>query len=195
MTLNPADWPGALAYGVVFAAALLEGEVVFVAAAALVGQGSLNALGVMTAGTLGAAAGDQLAFYLLRARIRSWLDRAAVARRAGHALEGAVRRHGAWLSFAVRFAPGLRLTIVAACAYAAVPGWVFSLANLAGALVWAAGILWLVGRLGPGWLAHVGLHGWWAVAVPAIFVLAMVWVGSRLARRLSTPTGAPDESV
>jgi membrane-associated protein len=191
MTFNPAEWPGGLAYGIIFLAALLEGEVVFVAASALVGQGTLNAFGVVTAGTLGAAVGDQLAFYLLRARIRSWIDRAAIARRAGQALEHAVRRYGGWLAFAVRFAPGLRLTIVAACAYASVRAWVFSVANLAGSLVWAVSILWLVAWLGPAWLSRVGLHGWWAVAVPVAIVLGMVWYGSRLARRLSAPSAPP----
>jgi membrane protein DedA with SNARE-associated domain len=192
MTLDPANWPGGLAYAIVFLAALLEGEIVFVAAAALVGQGALNGAGVIAAGTLGAAAGDQLAFYLLRARLRTWLDRAAVARRAGRALERAVRKHGAWLSFAVRFAPGLRLTIVAACAYAAVPGWVFSLANLAGALVWAVGILWLVARVGPQWLQRLGLHDWWAVVPPVVIVLGLVWYGSRLGRKLAAEEAAAE---
>ena len=86
MTFTPADWPGDLAYVVVFLAAVIEGEVVFIAAATLAGQGSLNALGVVAAGTLGAAAGDQIPFYLLRYHVRSWLDRIPAMQRVSDTL-------------------------------------------------------------------------------------------------------------
>jgi uncharacterized membrane protein YdjX (TVP38/TMEM64 family) len=106
MTLTPADWPGGLAYLVVFVAALIEGEVVFIAAATLAGQGSLNALGVVAAGTLGAAAGDQIPFYLLRYHVRSWLDRLRGVRRVSGRLARAVTRRRALVAFLIRFAPG-----------------------------------------------------------------------------------------
>lgn len=183
MTLNPADWPGGLAYGVIFLAALIEGEVVFVAAAALVGQGSLDPVGVVIAGGLGASAGDQLAFYLLRHRIRSWLDRVALLQRIGHALQHAVQRHAGLLAMGVRFAPGLRLTIIAACAYSSVSPWLFSICNLIGAAVWAVSLLALVAWLGPAWMSSLGLHGWWSVVVPAAVIVVVFVAAGRLARR------------
>ena len=171
MTFTPADWPGGLAYIVVFLAAVIEGEVVFIAAATLAGQGSLNALAVVAAGTLGAAAGDQIPFYLLRFRLRSWLDRIPAMRRVSDTLVRAVSRRRALLSFLIRFAPGLRIAIASACAYADVPPLVFSTCSILGALVWATGIVALVGWLGPQWLSRLGVNGWWAFAVPAILVL------------------------
>jgi len=171
MTFTPADWPGELAYVVVFLAAVIEGEVVFIAAATLAGQGSLNALGVVAAGTLGAAAGDQIPFYLLRYHVRSWLDRTPAMQRVSDTLVQAVSRRRALLSFLIRFAPGLRIAIAAACAYADVPPLVFSTCSIIGALVWASGIVTVVGWLGPQWLSRLGVNGRWAFVVPAVIVL------------------------
>jgi len=174
VTLNPADWPGGLAYVVVFLAALIEGEVVFVAAATLAGQGSLDPLGVVAAGTLGAAAGDQIPFYLLRYRVRSWLDRLPAMRRVSGRLIVAVSRRGALLSFLIRFAPGLRIAIASACAYADVPPLIFSTCSVLGALVWATCIVGVVGWLGPAFLSRLGLSGWWAILVPALILLSLL---------------------
>jgi len=179
MTFTPADWPGGMAYFVVFIAALIEGEVVFIAAATLAGQGSLHPLGVVAAGTLGAAAGDQIPFYLLRYHVRSWLDRLPAVRRVSGRLVSAVTRRRALLSFLIRFAPGLRLAIASACAYAEVPPLIFSTCSILGALVWATCIVTVVGWFGPQWLSRLGLSGWWAFGVPAVAVLitlkAIAW--------------------
>jgi membrane-associated protein len=171
MMINPAHWPGGLAYFAIFLAALVEGEVVFIAAAALAGQGSLSAVGVVAAGTLGAAAGDQLPFYLLRYQVRSWLDRLPHVRHVGDRLAAAVTRRRALVSFSIRFAPGLRIAIATACAYAEVPPVIFSTFSLLGAFVWATGILFVVGWLGPAWLPRLGLQGWWTLLVPAVAVI------------------------
>ena len=180
MTLNPADWPGGLAYVVVFLAALIEGEVVFVAAATLAGQGSLDPFGVVAAGTLGAAAGDQIPFYLLRYHVRSWLDRLPAMRRVSSRLVSAVSRRRALLSFLIRFAPGLRIAIASACAYADVPPLVFSTCSVLGALVWATCIVAVVGWLGPQFLSTFGVSGWWAALVPALILLILLKMRSPL---------------
>ena len=174
MTLNPADWPGGLAYVAVFLAALIEGEIFFIAAAALAGQGSLNPFGVVAAGTLGAATGDQIPFYLLRWHVRSWLDRLPAVRRVSGTLIGAVRRRRALLPFLIRFAPGLRIAISSACAYADVPPLIFSTCSALGALVWATCIVVVVGWLGPEFLTRLGISGWWAMLVPAAVVLLLL---------------------
>jgi membrane-associated protein len=174
MTLDPADWPGGLAYVGVFLAALIEGEVVFIAAATLAGQGSLSAYGVVAAGTLGAAAGDQIPFYLLRYHVRSWLDRLPAMRHVSGTLISAVRRRRALLAFLIRFSPGLRIAIASACAYADVPPLIFSTCSVLGALVWATCIVIAVGWLGPQWLSRLGVSGWWAVVVPAVVLLVLL---------------------
>jgi len=190
MTFTPADWPGGLAYLAVFVAALIEGEVVFIAAATLAGQGSLNPLGVVAAGTLGAAAGDQIPFYLLRYHVRSWLDRLPAVRRVSSTLVRAVTRRRALLSFLIRFAPGLRIAIASACAYAEVPPLIFSTCSILGALVWATCIVMLVGWLGPQWLGRLGLSGWWAFVVPALVVLitlkAIAWARRHAAEEIAS---------
>ena len=73
--MNPADWPAGLAYAGIFAAAAIEGEIVFIAAAILAGLGRLSFSGVLIAGALGGSAGDQFYFYALRSRAGSWLSR------------------------------------------------------------------------------------------------------------------------
>jgi membrane protein DedA with SNARE-associated domain len=76
------SFTGPLAYVAVYVAAMVEGEVMFIAASVLVAAGKLNPLAVMTFGALGAATGDQLYFYLFRGRVAGWLTRSrAIARR------------------------------------------------------------------------------------------------------------------
>ena len=106
--MNPADWPGGLAYLTVFVAAILEGEVVFITASVLVGRGELNALGVLLAGALGGSAGDQFFFYVLRGRLHRWLDRFPRVARRHRAITARVARHSTAIILACRFLPGLR---------------------------------------------------------------------------------------
>ncbi|MEQ1912444.1 MAG: hypothetical protein ABMA15_26720, partial [Vicinamibacterales bacterium] len=64
-----------LPYFGILLAAIIEGEIAYVGAAALVAQGHLNALGVVVAGAFGAAIGDQAFFYVFRGRLPRWVAR------------------------------------------------------------------------------------------------------------------------
>ena len=150
----------------------------FVAASVLVASGQLQDIcRVLVAGALGAATGDQLYFYALRGRVER-LARAACdrSRRAARRSSPASSRHQSLMILALRFAPGLRIAIAAACAYAGVPPLQFSASTSLAAFVWAALLLALVSRHGPAALAarrpgrHLGggrpavlivLFGWW----------------------------------
>lgn len=173
------DSTGIAVYLAVFIAAVIEGEILFIAAAMLVGQGSLDAVGVVIAGAAGASTGDHLWFYLLGGRLRRWLDRWPAIARRGHALAARVRRADTLMIFSIRFSPGLRLALTAACAYAHVPRLKFSLVNAAASVIWAAALLSLVAWIGPAVLGAVGISGWWSVIVPAVLVLAIVRVMTR----------------
>jgi membrane protein DedA with SNARE-associated domain len=176
--VNPADWPGGLAYIVVFVAAVLEGEVVFVTASILVGRGELNPLGVLIAGALGGSTGDQFWYYALRGRLHRWLERFPSIARHQRAIAARVKRNSTIMVLGVRFLPGLRVAIPAACAYAGVPPLKFSALNLVSALLWASGIMALVAWGGPAALQYFGLEGWWAIAVPGVMiVLFFRWLG------------------
>jgi membrane protein DedA with SNARE-associated domain len=177
--MNPADWPGGLAYIVVFVAAILEGEVVFVTASILVGRGELNPFGVLIAGALGGSAGDQFFFYALRGRLHGWLERFPRIARHQRAIAGRVKRHSTLMVLASRFLPGLRVAIPAACAYAGVPPIRFSALNLVSAVAWAGAIMSVVAWGGPAALAWIGLKGWWAIAVPAVMMVVFFrWLGT-----------------
>lgn len=167
------DVAGPAAYIAVLVAAIVEGEVVFVIAAALVSQGRLNPIGVAAAGAAGAAIGDQFYFYVFRGRLRSWLDRYPAIARRGQALVARVQRHDTLTVLAIRFSPGLRIALSAACAYAGVPPLKFSLLNGLASVAWSAGLLAIVAWLGPKWLPGVGLSGWWTAIVPAILIVVL----------------------
>src|SRR5258705_8536938 len=64
-------WP----YWGVLTAAIVEGEIAYITAAVLVAHGQLNPMGVLVSGAVGAAAGDQIYFYLFRGRLRRWMAR------------------------------------------------------------------------------------------------------------------------
>jgi membrane protein DedA with SNARE-associated domain len=183
---------GALVYVGIAVAAAVEGEVAYSLAAALVGQGHLNALGVVLAGTAGACLGDQFYFYLLRGRLRHWLDRYERIARRGRLLAGHVRRHAVPMVFMIRFAPGLRIAMAAACAYAGVGAFTFSVVNLAASAVWAVGVIALVAWFGPAYLSRLGISGWWSALVPALVIVVAFRVVGRLERHVIVDDPVPD---
>jgi membrane protein DedA with SNARE-associated domain len=166
---------GPLAYAAIYLAAIVEGEAVFVAASVLVASGHLARLPVLMAGALGAATGDQMYFYALRGRLAGWLARVRPIASRQSAIVARVHRHRSLMILAVRFAPGLRITIAAACAYARVPRVQFSVLNLIAAFAWAASLLALVSHVGPGALECVGVRGLWGAIVPAVLIVLFGW--------------------
>jgi membrane protein DedA with SNARE-associated domain len=164
-----------LPYAGIYLAAMLEGEIVFAAAAVMVSTGRLEAWPVIVAGALGAATGDQIYFYLLRSRLASWLSRLRPIASRRAAIVARVTRHQTAMILALRFAPGLRIAIAAACAYAQVPPLRFSLLNVAAAFVWAIALLAFVAWGGPAALSTVGLGRPAAAVIAALGLLAFGW--------------------
>ncbi len=193
--MNPAHWPGGLAYLAVFIAAVLEGEVVFVAASVLAGRGELNPLGVLIAGALGGSAGDQFFYYVLRGRLHRWLDRFPSIARHHRTIVARVKRHSTAMVLVSRFLPGLRTAIPAACAYGGVPPLKFSSLNLVSALGWASAILSAVAWGGPAAMSWIGLRGWWGIAVPAVLIVVFFqWLGRSSTALGDEETAAPPSS-
>jgi len=181
--VTPEILHGPLVYAAIVFAAVVEGEVAYVVAATLVGQGHLDALGVLLSGTAGAALGDQFYFYLLRGRLRRWLNRyESVARRAQR-LVRLVRRYETPTVLLIRFAPGLRITLAAACAYADVAPLKFSILNVVASAVWAMVLLFLVAWVGPTYLPALGISGWWSALAPALLIVFVFNLTGRLERR------------
>jgi undecaprenyl-diphosphatase len=197
--VNPAHWPGGLAYVAVFIAAIVEGEVVFVAASVLVGQGKLHPLGVLLAGALGGSAGDNFFFYVLRGRLQRWLDRFPRFARHHRAITSRVAHHSTAMVLACRFLPGLRTAIPAACAYAGVTPLKFSSLDLVSALAWASAILATVAWVGPAAMERIGLKGWWGICVPALMLLVFFrWLGkasTALEDSESAPSSGPSSTA
>jgi membrane protein DedA with SNARE-associated domain len=189
--VNPAHWPGGLAYLVVFVAAVVEGEVVFVAASTLVAAGQLNWLGVFLAGALGGSAGDQFYYYALRGRLE-WLWRFPKMAERRDTIVERVQRNATAMILACRFLPGLRVAIPVACASAGISAPRFTFLNLCSAFGWAIAIMLVVAWGGPTALGWVGLTGWWGLAIPAVAVLLFArW----LAHAAAEPHGATSTSV
>lgn len=172
------SFTGPLAYAAIYVAAMLEGEVVFVAAAVLVAAGKLNAPAVMAFGALGAATGDQLFFYAFRGRIAGWLTRSRAVAARHVSIVSRVQRHQSLMILAIRFLPGLRIAITAACAYGNVSPVRFSTLNLVSAFAWSFILLTLVSHVGPRVLQYAGIHGIWGALVPgALLILFGWWLG------------------
>jgi undecaprenyl-diphosphatase len=161
-------------YAGVLLAAIIEGEVTYIAAAALVAQGQLNPLAVLVCGALGAAIGDQAFFYVFRGRLPLWIARYPSLQTKAAPLVSRVRRHAALMVLMIRFAPGLRIAIAAACAWVDMPARTFSLLNLLSAFVWAFLLLAVVGWLGPAWLGPLGLGGWKGALVLGVIAFVLL---------------------
>ncbi len=169
------------AYVGILAAAALEGEWTFIAAATLAGQGILDPVAVIAAGTVGATLGDQVLFNLLRlslagGRVHRWLSRMPAVARHSDRLVRQVRRHESAMIFAIRFAPGLRIALTAACAYARVPPLKMSLINIVASLAWASSVLAVVAYVVPSVFARLGISERWVALVPAVLILIVVSV-------------------
>jgi membrane protein DedA with SNARE-associated domain len=176
-------WTGPLAYLGVFVATVVEGEVVFVAAAVLVQMGRLDSLGVYTAAALGGSVGDQLYFYALRGRLRRFLDRFPKWAERRDRIIDKVRQNASGMILACRFLPGLRVAIPAACACAGVAPLRFSSLSLVSSLAWAAAVMAAITWLGPTSFAQLGVKAWWTPVVPAGLVILFSWWLGRTPKR------------
>ena len=184
-----------LPYSAVLIAAIVEGEIAYISAAALVAQGQLNPVGVLVAGAVGAAIGDQAYFYAFRGRLPRWLARYPALQQRAAPLIGRVRRHDSVMVLLIRFAPGLRIAIAAACASVDVSPLKFSVLNLLSSFTWAFTLLVLVGWFGPTYLAQFGLGGWKGAVVVGLVVLGLLKVfGSYERRAMECPDGLPLKS-
>lgn len=165
-------------YAGILVAAIVEGEVAYIGAAALVAEGRLHPVAVCLAGALGAAIGDQAFFYALRGRLPRWVSRYPSLERTAAPLVSRVRRHATLMVLLIRFTPGLRIAITAACTAADVSAWKFSLLSLVSAFAWALAVLVVVGWLGPSYLAPYGLGGWkGALVLGGALVGLLAWFG------------------
>jgi membrane protein DedA with SNARE-associated domain len=179
---------GVLPYLGILIAAVVEGEVTYVAASALVAHGQLNAFSVIAAGATGAAIGDQFYFYALRGRLSRWVTRFPKVVRRAQPLIGRVRKHKAAMVLLIRFAPGLRIALAAACAYVEINPLMFTLLNFAAALLWAVALLVVVAWAGPAYLSSLGLSGWKAAVVAGVIILIVFRLLGRFERRaMSSP--------
>ena len=170
-----------LVYFSIYLAAILEGEVYYILMCAAVAQGKLDWPGVLVAGALGGATGDQIWFYLLRGRIH-WLDRYPTLAKYRDRVIKHVHANETGLVLVSRFLPGLRTAIPIACAYAGVAPLKFSALNLISGFAWAGAIMAFV-KGGASTLGAFGLNAWWGPLIPAVLVILFFrWLSSRPAR-------------
>lgn len=176
-----------LPYCGVLIAAIVEGEITYIGAAALVADGRLHPLGVIMSGAFGATIGDQAYFYAFRRRLPRLVSRYPSLQKHATPLIDRVRRHASLMVLMIRFAPGLRIAIAAACACVDVSPRKFSLLNLLSAFVWAIAVMALVGWFGPAYLAQFGLGGWKGALVIGAVVFALFkvlgWLEGRAIER------------
>lgn len=170
-------------YAGVLVAAIIEGEIAYIAAATLVAQGTLDPIGVLVCGAIGAAIGDQAYFYLFRGRLPRWIARYPSLEQKTRPLIRRVERHGSAMAALIRFAPGLRIALAAACAWVGVPPLRFSILNLLSAFLWATVLLVVVAWVGPSFLAKYGLGGWKGALVIGIAVFVVFKVLGAYERR------------
>jgi len=158
-----------LAYLPIYIAAIIEGEIYYSKVCADARVGKLFWAGVLVAGALGGATGDQLWFYILRGHLH-WLDRYPKLAKYRQSVSERVHSHETAIILVSRFLPGLRTAIPIACAYANVRPLKFSSLNLISAFAWAGAIMLFV-KTGTRTLTAFGLTAWWGPLIPAAIVI------------------------
>src|SRR5262249_32649710 len=138
---------GALAFGesLAFISLLLPAWAILVALGAVMGESGLNFWPIWVAGSVGAALGDWLSYWvgekLWPAVAKVWpLSRNPDLLPRGEAF---VTRWGALAIFIGRFSGPLRATVPLAAGIFAMPFWRFQAANFVSAFVWVAVLLTL----------------------------------------------------
>jgi membrane protein DedA with SNARE-associated domain len=174
---------GLLPYAGILVAAIVEGEIAYIGAATMVADGRLNPVGVLVSGAVGAAIGDQAYFYAFRGRLPRWMARFPALKQRTAPLLDRVRQHDSLMVLLIRFAPGLRIAIAAACAWVEVSPLKFSILNLLSSFVWATALLILVGWFGPTYLSQFGLNGWKGALCVGLIVFALFKVLGAWERR------------
>jgi undecaprenyl-diphosphatase len=165
-----------LVYVPIYIAAIIEGEAYYIIQCSLAAHGTLNWVGVMVAGALGGATGDNFWFYLLRGRIH-WLDRYPKFRRFEQRVSKHVHAHETLIILVSRFLPGLRTAIPVTCAVAEVRPGKFTSLNLISAFAWAGSIMALV-KGGALTMSAIGLNAWWGPFIPGVLLLLFIfWLG------------------
>lgn len=166
----------------IFAAAIFEGETVFLIGAFLARVGYLELPAVMAAAGAGAFVGDNFWFWLGRHRGTALMERFPKVAQAVPRVNALIER---WRFLAVvmlRFAVGLRTPGPAIIGMGPMPTWQFVLANALGAVLWALliGTLgWSFGVVAERWLGEarkleeiaLGLVALLLVAVPVARVI------------------------
>jgi membrane protein DedA with SNARE-associated domain len=181
--MNLLDYQGPLVYLAIVIATIVEGEVTFVTASTLVAEGRLNALAVFVAGAVGSAIGDQAYFYVFRGRLDKLIARFPKLQRRAEPLVWRVKRHDSAMVLLIRFAPGLRVALAAACAYANVSPFKFSMLNTITCFIWALVLLTLVAFVGPTYLARFGLSGWKGALLVGLLIVFVFKFGGVFERR------------
>jgi membrane protein DedA with SNARE-associated domain len=169
-----------LVYLSIYVAAIIEGEAYYIIQCSLAARGTLNWVGVLIAGALGGATGDNFWFYLLRRRVH-WLDRYPKFRRFEQRVRKHVHAHETLIILASRFLPGLRTAIPVTCAVADVRPEKFTPLNLISAFAWAGTIMALV-KGGALTMSAIGLNSWWGPFIPASLLLLFIFWLSRPSR-------------
>lgn len=174
----------------------LPGETTLVGAALLASQGTVSPVAVAGAAALGASIGDSLGYALGR-RFGQRLFDAAGRRFPRHfgperiaRARRMMARHGFWAVFAGRFIALLRILAGPLAGSLRMPYRRFALANVSGAILWAAATTALVvilGRAAEGLLRNITWGA--AAAVAAVVVVVATVIALRKRRHSATRTG------
>ncbi len=161
-------------YAAVFAAAIFEGETLYVIGAFMAHLGYLKLPLVMAAAAAGAFVGDNLWFWLGRRRGPALLARFPRVAAAVPKVDAMIARWRFGAVVMLRFAVGLRTAGPAIVGMGRMPVWEFMAANAVGALLWAAvvGMLgWFFGAAAERWLGDIKALEEIAIGVVALLLL------------------------
>ncbi|MEF9994968.1 MAG: DedA family protein [Burkholderiaceae bacterium] len=173
-------------YFAVFAAAMIEGETIYVIGAFMAHLGYLKLPLVMSAAAAGAFVGDNLWFWLGRRHGPALMKRFPWMATAVPKVDALIARWRFGAVILLRFAVGLRTAGPAVVGMGRMPVWQFVLANAIGALLWAGvvGALgWSFGAAAERWLGDAKKLEEIAIGVVAL-LLILVPVVRVILRRL-----------
>lgn len=183
-------------YVVLFAGTVLEGETVLVIAGFLAHRGYLDLTLVIATAFFGSLLGDQLFFYVSRAKGADFLNRRPAWKAKSGRVLALLKRHQTWLILGFRFLYGLRTVTPFLIGVSGVAPFRFFILNAIGAFAWAivvAVLGYFLGHAVQLVLADVKRYELWIIALVALLG-ACVWLVRRFAKAPESHPRADERS-
>lgn len=173
-------------YLLIFAGTILEGDATLLTASFLAYRGYFELIGVMLAAGAATTAWNEIVYHGARHAGRAYLERRVTRHKRYLTIQEWVRRRSILLLLFSRYIFGFRLAIPLACGAVGMPPLIFSLINIAGAVLWVLPLAfagYAFGSVLSAFWHEIRLYEWHIAVLLLVMVTGLLaWLDPELRR-------------